>query len=59
MINENNNQLSPRLTIKIPIENEETRIIIKSKMSNYQIVFTALYMCICVYLIYLNFFIRI
>lgn len=59
MINENNNQNLIRLTIKIPIENEETPIIIKSKMSNYQIVFTAIYICVFVYLIYFSYFIRI
>jgi hypothetical protein len=59
MINENNYDVSPRLTIKIPTEEEERTIIKKNKMSNYQIVFTALYICVFLYLIYYSYFIRI
>jgi hypothetical protein len=60
MIYENNNQISPRLTIKIPLDIEEEKpIIVKNKMSNYQIVFTVLYMCVFIYLIYFYYFIRI
>jgi hypothetical protein len=57
---ENNIQNSPRLTIKIPLDIEEEKpIIIKNKMSNYQKVFTALYICVFIYLIYYSYFIRI
>ena len=56
MINEN--QLSPRLTIKIPTEKDEEdeiKIIVKTKLSPKQVIFTGLYISVFIYMIYIYF----